>query len=117
MHVSDGTLSVDDWSPQFRAPEVLIPFYAEFVATFAHKLNPLRLAHIAVTVAEQFSDRAEAGAHAAPALLMRASPAPTGSRAFWRMCSESLQAPAQRLGLAWHTRVHACVPWRRVPMF
>lgn len=47
--------------PEFRTAALLIPFYNEFVATFAHKLNPLRLAHIAVTVAEQFSDLNEAG--------------------------------------------------------
>jgi 26S proteasome regulatory subunit N9 len=52
--------------PEFRAPEVLIPFYNEFLATFAHKLNPLRLAHIAVIVAEQFGDHSEAGAQLRP---------------------------------------------------
>lgn len=47
--------------PEFRTPDVLIPFYQKFVNGFAHKLNPLRLAHIAVTVAEQYSSPQEAG--------------------------------------------------------
>ncbi len=47
--------------PEFRNPDVLIHFYSEFIAVFAHKLNPLRLAHIAVTVAEQHSNPQDAG--------------------------------------------------------
>lgn len=47
--------------PDFRTPAFLISFYQDFVTGFAHKLNPLRLAHIAVTVAEQWSSPEEAG--------------------------------------------------------
>ena len=39
--------------PELRQEGVLLPFYHSFVATFAHKLNPLRLAQLAVTVAQQ----------------------------------------------------------------
>ncbi|KAK9822645.1 hypothetical protein WJX81_003294 [Elliptochloris bilobata] len=39
--------------PDLRQEGVLLPFYHSFVATFAHKLNPLRLAQLAVTVAQQ----------------------------------------------------------------
>ncbi|KAK9901657.1 hypothetical protein WJX75_006977 [Coccomyxa subellipsoidea] len=46
--------------PEFRNPDVLIHFYSEFIAVFAHKLNPLRLAHIAVTVAEQHKNPQDA---------------------------------------------------------
>jgi 26S proteasome regulatory subunit N9 len=45
----------------FRTPDVLIPFYNEFLSGFAHKLNPLRLAHIAVSVSEQYKDPGDAG--------------------------------------------------------
>ena len=38
---------------ELRQEGVLLPFYHSFVATFAHKLNPLRLAQLAVTVAQQ----------------------------------------------------------------
>ena len=51
--------------PDFKAPDVLIPFYTQFLSGLAHKLNPLRLAHIAVAVAEQYKDPAEAGKQAA----------------------------------------------------
>lgn len=47
--------------PNFRTPDVLIPFYTEFMSGFAHKLNPLRLAHIAVSVSEQYKDPSDAG--------------------------------------------------------
>ncbi len=47
--------------PEFKAPDVLIPFYTEFLSGFAQKLNPLRLAHIAVGVAEQYKDPKDAG--------------------------------------------------------
>lgn len=46
--------------PEFRNADVLIPFYNEFIAVFAHKMNPLRLAQIAVTVAEQHSNPQDA---------------------------------------------------------
>ena len=49
--------------PDFKTPDVLIPFYTEFVSGFAYKLNPLRLAHIAVSVAEQYKDPKDAGWH------------------------------------------------------
>ena len=39
--------------PELRQESLLLPFYSSFVATFAHKLNPLRLAQLAVTVAQQ----------------------------------------------------------------
>ena len=39
--------------PELRQEGVLLPFYHSFVASFAHKLNPLRLAQVAVTVAQQ----------------------------------------------------------------
>ncbi len=51
--------------PEFKAPDVLIPFYTQFLSSFAQKLNPLRLAHIAVAVAEQYKDPTDAGMHAA----------------------------------------------------
>ena len=38
--------------PELRQEGVLLPFYHSFVATFAHKLNPLRSAQLAVTVAQ-----------------------------------------------------------------
>ncbi len=39
--------------PELRQEGVLLPIYHSFVASFAHKLNPLRLAQLAVTVAQQ----------------------------------------------------------------
>ena len=39
--------------PELRQEGVLLPFYHSFLATFAHKLNPLRLAQLAVTVTQQ----------------------------------------------------------------
>ena len=47
--------------PDFRTPDVLIPFYNDFVSSFGHKLNPLRLAHIAVSAAEQYKGPQDAG--------------------------------------------------------
>jgi 26S proteasome regulatory subunit N9 len=47
--------------PEFSSPHVLIPFYREFVTGFSHKLNQLRLAQIAVKVAEQHATPHEAG--------------------------------------------------------
>lgn len=57
------TLSIEEslTVPEFRHPDVLIPFYSDFINVFVHKLNPLRLAQIAVTVAEQHSNPQDAG--------------------------------------------------------
>lgn len=52
--------------PEFKASDVLIPFYTRFLSSFAQKLNPLRLAHIAVAVAEQYKEPKDAGRQAAP---------------------------------------------------
>ena len=52
--------------PEFQCPDVIIPFYTHFLSSFAQKLNPLRLAHIAVAVAEQYKDSKDAGMPAAP---------------------------------------------------
>ena len=48
-------------SDDFCNGSVMIPFYNEFVSTFGHKLNLLKLAHIAVTVAQQHDSPQEAG--------------------------------------------------------
>ncbi|KAK9816790.1 hypothetical protein WJX72_005132 [[Myrmecia] bisecta] len=40
---------------EFRRGDFLIPLYEHFIASFAHKINLLKLAHIAITVAQQYS--------------------------------------------------------------
>lgn len=63
-------------NPEFKAPDVLIPFYTQFLSSFAQKLNPLRLAHLAVAVAEQYKDPTDAGMQAAPLAVHRGLSAP-----------------------------------------
>ena len=48
-------------APQLTQKRLLLPFYQNFVAGFAHKLNPLRLAKIAVSCAKSFEDDKDAG--------------------------------------------------------
>ena len=42
--------------PESRNGDFLIPLYEHFIASFALKINLLKLAHIAITIAQQYSE-------------------------------------------------------------
>lgn len=52
--------------PAFNDPNLLIPFYQNFVSVFAHKINLLKLARIAKDVAAQYQDPEAAGTRTWP---------------------------------------------------
>lgn len=53
----EESLEEDD----FQRADLLIPFYKQFIATFAHKINLLKLARFAKDVASHFGEPDEAG--------------------------------------------------------
>ncbi len=46
---------------EFQRGDLLIPFYKQFIATFAHKINLLKLARFAKDVGSHFGEPDEAG--------------------------------------------------------